>query len=281
MTRDEVAKLSILAGFEHLDALLKLARPAVALEPRKRARGGVLTSRLGGLPAMPAGAAWPTRNGKSLPFVAQIALEEMPSAMQREGFPKSGILSFFYDAELGPWGFEPEDAGSSAVLYAPDPRAAVMPLEWPRDMPAACKYPVCRLVPEETITIPPWESVVIDEMKLSPAEVDRYVEIADKWTSIQAWANRSLLGGYPDQIQSDMMMQSELVSTGVTEDLRQDPRLPFFKRRAMRWRHLFQLQSYEPLGMNWGDAGCLYYWLRESDLVEQNFGAGWMILQCG
>ena len=33
--------------------------------------------------------------------------------------------------------------------------------------------------------------------------------------------------------------------------------------------------------MMWGDMGCLYFWIRESDLAAQRFDDAWMILQCG
>jgi uncharacterized protein YwqG len=32
--------------------------------------------------------------------------------------------------------------------------------------------------------------------------------------------------------------------------------------------------------MMWGDAGCLYYWIRAEDLRARRFDRAWMILQC-
>ncbi|GGH68455.1 hypothetical protein GCM10007362_02480 [Saccharibacillus endophyticus] len=72
-------------------------------------------SRIGGRPDLPHEAQWPTYQGKPLSFIAQIRLEEVP--WKPEDLPEKGLLSFFYNADDQPWGYDPEEAGQWRVLY--------------------------------------------------------------------------------------------------------------------------------------------------------------------
>ena len=42
-----------------------------------------------------------------------------------------------------------------------------------------------------------------------------------------------------------------------------------------------QLDSDDAAKMMWGDAGRLYFWIRDQDLRERRFDKTWMIYQCG
>ena len=50
---------------------------------------------------------------------------------------------------------------------------------------------------------------------------------------------------------------------------------------AADWELFMQVDSNDDLGMMWGDCGKLYLWIRAQDLAARNFGASWLILQCG
>jgi uncharacterized protein YwqG len=43
---------------------------------------------------------------------------------------------------------------------------------------------------------------------------------------------------------------------------------------------LLQLDSDLAAGMEWGDAGTLYFWIHQDDLAAWRFDKVWMILQC-
>jgi len=48
---------------------------------------------------------------RPLAFLAQINLAEIASTGGTDlALPESGLLSFFYDAESQPWGFDPGDS---------------------------------------------------------------------------------------------------------------------------------------------------------------------------
>ena len=46
------------------------------------------------------------------------------------------------------------------------------------------------------------------------------------------------------------------------------------------WRLLLQLDSDDRAKMMWGDAGMLYFWMRQEDLAQRGFDQAWLILQC-
>lgn len=58
------------------------------------------TSRLGGAPDLPAGAAWPEVEGQPLPFLAQLRLEEVAPYDVHGKLPGEGLLSLFAGRQL-------------------------------------------------------------------------------------------------------------------------------------------------------------------------------------
>jgi uncharacterized protein YwqG len=227
---------------------------------------------------------WPRHGGRSLAFIAQIDLAPQPGIAVEQGLPREGLLLFFYGAEQGTWGFDPEDAGSFAVVHVPDPRAAEVVADWPADVPDHARYRACDLISRETVTLPPWESVPVDDLDLDDEQLDAYQRLLDAMLGEDVGPTAGLLGGHPDQIQGDMMLECALVSAGLScgdGTAYRDPRLPVFRERARGWRLLLQVPSVERAGMMWGDLGCLYYCIHEEDLEARRFERSWMILQCG
>jgi uncharacterized protein YwqG len=217
-----------------------------------------------------------------LAFIAQIELSSLPRIAAEQGFPEDGLLLFFYDAEQSTWGFEPKDAGSFAVIHVMEPTAASVVRQWPTDLPEQARYPACGLASDETLTLPPWESVLIDDLNLDREQLNAYQNLFERTCGNDAYS-RALLSGYPDQIQGDMMLECALVSAGFycgDAAAYRDPRLPVFRKNAREWRLLLQVPSAESAGMMWGDVGCLYYWIREDDLKAGRFEQSWMIVQC-
>ena len=49
---------------------------------------------------------------------------------------------------------------------------------------------------------------------------------------------------------------------------------------AKDWRLLLQIDSDDALGVMWGDAGILYFWIREDDARSGRFDQAWAVLQC-
>lgn len=283
MTLDEVVARARERGFADTRLIRQLARGAVSLRPNGPTGAESQGSRLGGLPALPPSVPWPRHDGRSLAFVAQVDLGAQPRAVVDEGLPGDGLLLFFYDAEQSTWGFDPKDLGSFAVIYVSDPTETVVVPDSPPDVPEHARYRACGLMSQEVWTLPPWESVLVDDLRLNEDQMDAYQNVLESLAGDDGWASRCLLGGYPDQIQGDMMLECALVSAGLycgDATAYQNPRLPEFRKDAGQWRLLLQVPSTDAAGMMWGDVGCLYYWIRDEDLRARRFERTWMILQC-
>lgn len=284
MTLDALIASARAHSFADVDAVKRLARAAVVLRPAGEGVTTPVKSRLGGLPDLPRSVPWPRWDGRSLAFVAQIELSSQPSVAGQDGFPREGLLLFFYDAEQSTWGFDPKDAGSFAVVHVPESTPASDVHDWPADLPEHVRYRACSLSSGETLALPPQESVLVEDLKLDREQLDAYQNLLEATTGEDAWASRVLLGGYPDQIQGDMMLECALVCAGLScgdSTAYRDPQLPVFREQARDWRLLLQVPSAEPAGMMWGDVGCLYFWIRDNDLRAGRFERAWMILQCG
>ena len=83
-------------------------------------RSDALTkSQIGGDPCLPAGVAWPQRDGAKLRFLARVSLTELQSAEATAWLPQSGALLFFYDddklpcAIVSPYLMRPNNAGGT------------------------------------------------------------------------------------------------------------------------------------------------------------------------
>lgn len=279
-TLDKIIAAARRCGFSDLELIRRTARPALALTPDGPA-GDPGDSKIGGLPLMPPSVPWPRWKGTSLSFIAQVNLATIPSDAGL-GLPRKGLLLFFYAALRATWGFDPDDAGSFAVIYAPDLAGASVP-EWPDDLAVPARYRECTLLAEETMALPPWESPHVDNRGWDLRQEDAYLELLEALAGAEAWASRGLLGGYPDQIQRDMMLECAVVTAGLSlgrTNAYEDPRFTALSRAAPDWRLLLQIPSSRQAGMMWGDAGCLYYCMREQDIRQCRFDRTWMVLQC-
>lgn len=284
MTPTELVKRARELGFSQFDAIERLGRVSGAFVPvSSRSSAGPGRSFLGGLPRGIDETAWPRKDGASLSFVAEIELAELPVAVRAQGLPNEGSLLFFYDAEQRTWGFDPSDAGSAVVLFVNERRSSST-CDWPSDLPNHARYQPVPIQFDAVTTLPPWDSVLINDLALPPQQLSIYQDLCGLLAGDDAWGRRGLVGGHPDQIQGDMTIECALVSAGLycgDASAYQDPRLPQLQREALDWRLLVQVPSADDVGMMWGDAGCLYFWIREHDLRAANFSESWMILQCG
>ena len=279
MTIDGLLERANDVGFDHPEVLRTLARRALALRPKMDIPASVYGTRLGGPPVLAPASVWPRYNGRPLAFIAQLDLDSLP--VDAVGIPEGGLLSFFYEQEQSTWGFDPKDAGSFAVVHTPDATEAVA-MEWPDDLPEDARYAACSLVAEPTMTLPKVDSVWIESLELDEESLDAYGDLLEAIT--EEPINRGLLGGHPDQIQSDMPLECAMVAAGLycgDATSYQESELPAFAAASRDWRLLLQVPTVEDIGMMWGDAGCLYYWIREADLRARRFERSWMILQCG
>lgn len=235
-------------------------------------------SKIGGKPDLPSKFEWPTARDFPLIFLAQIALSDVPQLEETPPLPQSGLLSFFFDAEEQPWGFDPKDSGSWKVVYTPNVDD-LSRREFPDDFFPESEFKACRLSLSRSLSLPSWERAAAHALDLNEEEMNAYEEVA-----LQLRSSGHQLLGLPSVVQGDHMeLQCQLTSHGLycgDSTGYDDPRAKALSPGAAEWRLLMQFESDDDVGMMWGDGGCLYFWIREQDLALQNFDNVWVVLQC-
>lgn len=282
---------AIIRGAELQDDLAEVLcrhlEPQITIRATRMESGELAlgASRLGGTPDLPGDVPWPTWNDEPLSFVAQIDMRDCHPFDIDRSLPAEGWLVFFYDAKQGVWGFDPEDRDGFRVLYV-QPESELQRLEMPEGMP---KY--ARFLPSSVAFASGWsilcigdgllEKIELPEERLG-ATMEAMYEIVDSVGSGSA-ANHHFLG-HPEIIQNDMRLGCQLVSNGIycgkAEGYR-DPRVEDLRPGVSDWRLLLQLDSdWDGPKWMWGDAGMIYFWIREQDLAARAFDKAWVALQC-
>ncbi len=255
-------------------------------------------SRFGGEPDLPADFVWPRYFGmnyaddveaeRPLAFLAQIDLSQV-----RLGgglLPESGLLSFFYELESSPWGFDPKNAGCARVYYFPE-GSVLSRRALPEELAEECRLPAFGMSFKTEDTLPDIETFCDTPQGAAIAErfgdidCDDYCEARRKLGFEEKEGVTRLLG-WPETIQGAMEYECEAVSRGIymggltdtPPEVRAD-----IRRKSGEWTLLFQLASVECGGyeLMFGDLGTLYFWIRRQDLAERRFDSVWPVLQCG
>lgn len=237
-------------------------------------------SHFGGSPNLPANTAWPDFKGRKLGFLARLSLSEIQTALPIDWLPSGGALLFFYDMKEQPWGFDPKDRGSCAVLLVPDLAQASSAPDSGVDTDL-CPLPYHGVSFRRVSVLPSWERDSVSALTLSDAEADAYCELVDQ---VFGDHPKHQVGGLPAPVQGDAMeLECQLASNGLycgDPSGYKDPRAEALKSGAAQWRLLFQFDSDDKLDVMWGDAGTIYYWIDESAARSGNFSNPWLILQC-
>jgi uncharacterized protein YwqG len=285
-------------------AIARLGRPSVHFDrrPGTAARRG--QSKLGGVPDLPQGMAWPIRpafdrppdspslltrrtlpdiaafldNPQPLSFIAQVNLADAAAAADPAiDLPNSGMLWFFYDVIHSGWGFDPKDAPGFRVIHAPDP-AGLAPRETPSTAPALPTFDEVPLDPVRGFDPPLPEGHRFEELGLGKTARQTY---DDAYWNLEIGTSHKL-GGWAHPIQNPMEQECALVTAGVYCGDAKGWKSDDAKRILAQpndWTLLFQIDDDEDAGMMWGDVARLYFWIRASDLRARNFDRVWVILQ--
>jgi uncharacterized protein YwqG len=283
---EEIRQMLRQSGLARIaDAIASAAENALRLvaEPVPDSQLALGQSRIGGRPDMARGATWPVWQGKPLAFLGQIDLAGVAGFPCCSVLPRRGQLLFFYEAEQQTWGFDPSDRGSFSVMYSDGPHDALVRHEFPRDLPRTAQFRSCAIEFREVITLPPIESIVVDDLGFNSKEMDRYTDVLSELENGEEDGMLHQLLGHPRPVQNEMQLECQLAANGVyvgDPSGYDDPRRITLEPGATEWRLLLQLDSAEQAGMMWGDLGRLYFWIRAPDLSHRRFDQAWMILQC-
>jgi uncharacterized protein YwqG len=235
-------------------------------------------SRLGGMPSV-AGFAWPLgKDAKPMSFIGQFDLKELNADGYLADVPASGALLAFYDAEQNGWGFDPKETDYFRLAHVEAVQGP--PMAAPATLPKEAIFQAMPLQGSRTRDWPDLDALANHGIALTENQRLIYTGLLER---IAAAHGGCKLGGYPNAIQGDMPLECQLVTHGLycgDGSGYADPRRRELEKGAKEWGLLLQIDSCDEIGMMWGDAGMLYYWMRDADLKARKWGAAWLISQC-
>lgn len=288
---DHLARLAVEHGLEsHVDTLRRYLLPCVGFDVLPGGcKDAVGESRLGASPDVPNDFVLPTAKGKPLDFLLQLNLEELPRHGLSERLPATGVLSFFYDLNEQPWGFDPKELDGFRVFHFPDhSRLQRVEIESKFALsPGALRF-------WRAWSLPSYGSRagdrLFEELGSGPEAEEEFDQLHDlsralfRAEALEPDGPSHRIGGHSDNVQGDMQVEAQLVMNGLycgDETGYNDPRSAELELTCEEWQLLLQLDSDDDAGFMWGDCGMLYFWLRNHDLANRTFSRTWMSLQCG
>jgi uncharacterized protein YwqG len=286
--RSEILKLVADAGLERIAApLLEASLPAIGFHvevAQSACPAGV--SKLGGRPWLPPDFDWPTFKERRLDFLLQIDLVQVRRCDPAGMLPATGTLSFFYDLDGQPWGYDPADLGAHRVVWSPE-SCGLVEHEVPHPELA---WPECRLDLFPMTTFPRNETLdaqrLFEATALSDEEFYSYLDLVpdlEKSFRKPGTAGNHHLLGHAANVQGEMQLEAQLVTNGLycgNSNGYDDPRRQLLEPGADQWLLLLQLDSDDSINVMWGDCGMVYVWIRREDLVNRRFDKTWLGLQC-
>ena len=161
--------------------------------------------------------------------------------------------------------------------------AALVRTEPPADLSEKSRFPSCAVTLEAYEDIPDqanerWLAQWLDQ---DEARAEMYWEIrADLESGLHRDPHKLL--GYAGSIQDAMELDCQLAANGIpfAKRKKEAARVAELEAGARDWRLLFQVESDGNAKMMWGDAGRLYFWIRDEDLRAARFDRTWVVFQC-
>ena len=284
---EKAAAIAAETGMERVYPILKeFLEPALAFSLEKVEPGQALKgkSHQGGIPDLPDDFQWPEHDGRPLDFLLQVNCAEVAEYDLENDLPTAGLLSFFYDLEEQPWGYDPEDLDGFKVVYSANSSELQC-----HAIPAQSRpLPTCVLQFSACLTAPsPWSRVyenLQSKIPFTSDEEDNYftfIENLDGLAYPKGGLHRLL--GHSANTQGDMQLEAQLVTHGINcgdPESYRSAQASELAAGADDWRLLLQLDSDHTANLTWGDAGMLYFWMCEEDLRARAFERVWMELQC-
>jgi uncharacterized protein YwqG len=254
----------------HVDAMVPHVRPCVSIrideEPLRNPRHG--GTQIRGLPDVPPGWEWPTRNGAPLTLLAQFDCEEFKPVDYFKQLPHAGVLSFFYDLLDRPWGDEADARSAAVVQYFPDSSALRRADSDDATEAYGMKLFQTWEVPSQSRWFNRRFGHLSDDQQFN--DYAYYLEdvVADGILPIDA---HQLLGYATREQSHDIELQCELRHRGLKELSKNNSSYPVIDRAADDWILLAQFAwDDERLTHEFG-SGYIYYFIRRQDLREKRF----------
>jgi uncharacterized protein YwqG len=246
-------------------------------------------SYFGGQPTLPANMVWPAwgkddkiadsdrlaeAGGTPLAFLGQVSLREMQALAPMPGWPKEGILAFFY--LIG-------DCDQCRVLFIPEDG----PLEradYPEQLEEEDRFPQRALTARREWTLEKHLRRKSDGVELINQK--EYLELLERLNSDGPDATRPVhrFGGHAQEIQNPLRLVCRLMTHGIhhgDSGISKDSLAVEPSDADADWQLVMQFDSeFRHLDWEWGDGGRVYFMARRQDIEAGDFSNCWAILQC-
>ncbi|MGI4875690.1 MAG: YwqG family protein [Janthinobacterium lividum] len=228
-------------------------------------------SKLGGLPDLPPGTAWPTFDGLPLSFLGQLNLAELPDAEVRNLLPQQGMLSFFHSVTNDDYEKSPH-----AVVLSPVPASELacrpQPADWP-DGEEVFKTGALAMAVEQSLPSDMGEYARAVFHDAPPSEWSSYCELAEPDNSRET--TNKVFGYAARNLDDDLEVVAEIIYAGRDatgwQAYADQLSVPEKTAIADNWLLLLQLDYNDDLGMGFGDMDQFYFWIRKTDLANRDF----------
>ncbi|GCE11035.1 YwqG family protein [Tengunoibacter tsumagoiensis] len=227
-------------------------------------------TKFGGGPDLAAGQEWPERQGKPLPFLAQLDLAALIPYDMHHVLPRTGRLSFFFDVDAYYDGDGEPRSSTWKVCYDTTPLSLVTRHAIPTTVSKRRRYDACTITPSFEWTLPgyePYSPTRLQRLNIShdlpPDEEKAYYTLQNDLAG---------LGNSPYHIAIHRCL-------GNPDELQHDP-FPDLGGTPSDWVLLLQMDSDGEPETQWADTGRLYFWCQKSDLAAGDLSQVQMILDC-
>lgn len=221
--------------------------------------GPAPVGRLGGPAPLARGAAWPMWSGHGpLTHIATLDCQALhrylPEPLKAAGFPRDGLLSFFYfDGQV--------DGGVEVVVTASGTDDGARVIHIPADAPVVLTEPpapitayrTIDLLAEPVLTWPTWEHPDLHDDDWPSPGWSGLFETLDAVRQATPGPVHQV-GGHPDPVQGPV--------------------------ESRGWQLLAQFGTDDDAGFMWGDCGVLYFMIRPRDLAVAAFDRASFTWQC-
>jgi uncharacterized protein YwqG len=216
-----------------------------------------------------------------LAFLGQLSLREIQAVAPLPGWPKEGILAFFYDSAQV-WGGSPRDRGHCRILFFPED-APLRRVDYPESLGEEGRYPQRALTARCEWTLAKYVMIKNDPTPLR--KKPEYRELLEKLNADGGDAKGPVhrCAGYAQEIQKRLSTQCQMVAIGLnygSPGVLKDPRMAEVDKAAMDWQLVMQFDSEMSLNWEWGSAGRVYFMARRQDIEACDFSNCWAVLQC-
>jgi len=263
-----------------------LLRPGFQL--RALESEGSVAAYLGGDPLLPEEVEWPVWEGHGpLHFVGAVDCGQVPSQELDIPLPASGQLLFFYFDGLGDSSVTATDPDSvsngTRVIYIPA-EAEIAPRTAPE---GAAPYPRLLLSGEVIATAPDNENAALIAAFGDPDDPSGYCDYPTTdpngsgfWEALTAYRRdhqpHHQIGGYALPVQGAVEREGAQVVYPGEDEAAIDARKQLTSQLVL----LAQIDSDSRSGMNWDDAGRLYWMITREDLAAGRFDKATFTWQC-